>query len=858
MNRSNSRGILCALAALAIGLSAATSQAAIVFEQLTDGSNNGFFSDGNQGVNFYDNRIADNFTLLSGTSIVQVHWWGGSENFFNPDILFNANAFVISFYTNDANNLPIEPPFYTETIPVTSITATLTGNTNVAGGLEYLFVANLAAPVAIPGGVSHSLHIGALLNAPGDDAFAWHTADADNIFSGDGLGPANDGIWEPQTLDDMAFRLLDNQAGGRCCLPSGDCIIAEETACTTAGGTFAGDNTTCGNGSICRGRCCDPFGGCEVTGPVDCVAPSVFGGLGSNCNDPGVCAGRCCQPDGECTITGPGNCSLPDRFGGLGTTCTDVRVFGNPTPPTVVIVDAAPSQPSIISVGSSFTIQDLDVRVKISHTFRNDVVICLSGPGGTPTVALTDLVSCSIGGICGAELNLNAIFDDEAAAAVCASPNLSNLALPPDRILPGQSLAAFDGLNSAGDWTLQIVDDAGADVGILEDWSLLLDNGPACVGACCTGLSCTRVSSDACATAGGIYQGDTTNCSPTPCAPNGACCSNTACSLQGQLDCAAGGGVYSGDNSTCASPAPCHASCCKPDGSCDLRTIASCNAIEGGFPGALGSTCPVGSCRGRCCLPNGNCSVIPVESCAGISSPGVLNCDAVQVFQFNDVNMFMQDNPVQTPSSNVQIVETTGPLIITDLDVDLTATHAWPGDVLFRLEHLGTSVVIYDRPGVPEPPAGFGCDTDDFNIVMDDEGSGGPIETICNALPPSALSPPNYTPANPLAAFDGMDAAGEWTITSIDFFNGDNGTLLSWSLHVGFNGQACPVVGCTCFGDMNGSGGVNGADINLFASCVAGGGAGCPCGDMDHVGGATSADVTLFVNAVMTSTCGAP
>jgi len=1168
MNRSFKRGIPCARIAAAIMVCAASAQAAIVYEQLPDGTGNGYFSDGNQGVQFYDNRIADNFTLSSATSITQVQWWGGSENFFGPpDILPQINSFVISFY-NNVGGFPVEPPIYTETIPLANITATLTGNTNVVGGLEYLFEANLAAPVPISAGTPYSLHIGAILVFPQDDAFVWHTADADTVLTGDGLGAAlNDGTWELVVEpEDTAFRLLNAESGGRCCLPSGDCIIDDETDCTTAGGTFGGDNTACGNGSICRGRCCDQFGGCEVTGPIDCVAPAIFAGLDTNCSDPTICQGRCCAPSGVCTLTGPADCVAPNSFGGLGTSCANIVPFGNPNPPTVAIPDAGaappsvitvtenfpiqdldvrvkiqhtfrvdlilcltapggsptiqlstgtgcttggdcggednlnviyndegavincasvnigninatpdqvipgtalstfdglpsagdwtlnifdqfggdagtllewellldngnacqgaccalngscsitgqlpcqenggtfqgaatdcspspcapngaccqdalcsiqsqidctaaggvfggvdstctspvpcqascckpdgscdlrtiascnaieggfpgtlgstcpegsclgrcctpggscsltvpelctapnsfgglgtscanivpfgdpnpptvaipdfgPAAPSIISVADNFPIQDLDVRVKIQHTYRGDVVMCLTGPGGSPTVFLTGAGSCATGGYCFAEQNLNAVFNDEGAALNCASANLANLAATPDQLLPAAPLSAFDGLPTAGDWTLAIIDDVGGDQGTLLEWELLFDNGNACQGACCAlNGSCSITGQLPCQEGGGTFQGAATDCSPSPCAPNGACCQDALCSIQSLIDCTAAGGVFGGVNTSCANPAPCQASCCKPDGSCDLRTIASCNAIEGGFPGALGSSCPAGNCRGRCCLANGNCSVIPVEACAGVSSPGVLNCDPVQVFQFNDVNMVMEDVPDGVISQNIQTVETNGSLIITDLDVDLNVIHTWPGDVQITIEHLGMSVIIYDRPGNPQST--FGCATPDFNIILDDEGTGGPIETICNTNAPSAQSPPNYTPNNVLSAFDGLEAAGEWTLISRDFFSGaDTGTLLSWSLHIGFNGQACPVGGCTCFGDMNGDTVVNGGDINLFSSCVAAGGAGCPCGDMDHSGSATSADVTTFVTAVMTSTCGAP
>src|SRR5262245_13360501 len=104
---------------MCIAMLPTVASAALVYQQLPDApdqfSQNGFFSDGNQGVQFYDTRIADNFQLASGTSITKVRWWGGSEFFNSDDILLNTSAFVIKFYNT---GLPTEPPVYSETIPI--------------------------------------------------------------------------------------------------------------------------------------------------------------------------------------------------------------------------------------------------------------------------------------------------------------------------------------------------------------------------------------------------------------------------------------------------------------------------------------------------------------------------------------------------------------------------------------------------------------------------------------------------------------------------------------------------------------------------------------------------------------------
>lgn len=121
--------------------------------------------------------------------------------------------------------------------------------------------------------------------------------------------------------------------------------------------------------------------------------------------------------------------------------------------------------------------------------------------------------------------------------------------------------------------------------------------------------------------------------------------------------------------------------------------------------------------------------------------------------------------------------------LIGDLDVGLVVTHTWVGDLVVSLSHdtSGTSVTLIDRPGVPAISP-CGCGADNYDIVLDDSGTGGPIEDLCGAVtnPPS---PPNYTPNNPLAGFGGEVASGSWTLTVVDGEpTFDDGTLNSWTL----------------------------------------------------------------------------
>ncbi len=123
--------------------------------------------------------------------------------------------------------------------------------------------------------------------------------------------------------------------------------------------------------------------------------------------------------------------------------------------------------------------------------------------------------------------------------------------------------------------------------------------------------------------------------------------------------------------------------------------------------------------------------------------------------------------------------------IITDLNVQITATHTWVGDLIFTLEHTDTttSVVMIDRMGFPTLT--FGCSSNDLDLWIDDEGTDGNIEDTCLAGPPAAFG--RYVggdPANPtlMTAFDGDDINGTWVLTVSDNAGGDTGVLDAWTI----------------------------------------------------------------------------
>ncbi len=199
--------------------------------------------------------------------------------------------------------------------------------------------------------------------------------------------------------------------------------------------------------------------------------------------------------------------------------------------------------------------------------------------------------------------------------------------------------------------------------------------------------------------------------------------------------------------------------------------------------------------RGACCI-HPTCQILTQAECA--AAGGNYLGDNTACTTPGQTTVYNASPALAVPDNNptgvTHQINVPNSATIADLDVDLGVTHTWVGDLIVTITHNATTVTIVDRPGVPAST--FGCSQDNYNIIVDDEGAGGPIEALCNAL---MVSPPNYVPNNPLSVFDGMNSSGAWTITISDLAGGDVGTLDTWSLHVTTAGSStCVFDGACC------------------------------------------------------------
>ena len=208
--------------------------------------------------------------------------------------------------------------------------------------------------------------------------------------------------------------------------------------------------------------------GVACTPTVECIPPIATGG--------------CCQCDGEdqfCSTETEEDCAaLGGEYLGDDAACAaGGEQITYSSSPNLSIPDGNLAGVSdTITVPESFSVVDLEVQVDITHTWVGDLCVTLSKDGGADVVLIqrmgdnTGLV-CDNSGCCGCSAdNFNVTLDDEAGGSINneCSDNLVGTFRPD----PG-ALAGYVGGDSAGAWTLTVNDNFAADVGTLNNWSLI-------------------------------------------------------------------------------------------------------------------------------------------------------------------------------------------------------------------------------------------------------------------------------------------------------------------------------------------------------------------------------------------------
>ncbi len=151
----------------------------------------------------------------------------------------------------------------------------------------------------------------------------------------------------------------------------------------------------------------------------------------------------------------------------------------NVTP--VPIVDNTTITSTLLVSGLDPYLWDLDLRTFITHTFAADLEIKLISPQGTIVTITTDN-----GGSNDNVFN-GTIWDDDGGTPVTDATFTNGV--PIATVAPEGALGAFIGENPNGIWTIEVRDDAGADTGNLNQWSLNLTTLPKAPATATTSFS---------------------------------------------------------------------------------------------------------------------------------------------------------------------------------------------------------------------------------------------------------------------------------------------------------------------------------------------------------------------------------
>ncbi|MEH6757946.1 MAG: proprotein convertase P-domain-containing protein [Parasphingorhabdus sp.] len=151
------------------------------------------------------------------------------------------------------------------------------------------------------------------------------------------------------------------------------------------------------------------------------------------------------------------------------TNSTDATISENATPCT---------NPLLIpfSVGTSYTVSDVNIGILIGHTYRGDLLMYLRSPAGTRV----EIFSGTGAGADNFNVQLDDAFGTSVSTHSSADTATAGTSVPPYQrnFSPANALTAFNGQNSSGTWRLEICDRFNGDSGSFYQANLSLTDTP--------------------------------------------------------------------------------------------------------------------------------------------------------------------------------------------------------------------------------------------------------------------------------------------------------------------------------------------------------------------------------------------
>jgi len=167
-----------------------------------------------------------------------------------------------------------------------------------------------------------------------------------------------------------------------------------------------------------------------------------------------------------------------------GTTNTGTYSSGNVNVPIPVTGTSGDMTDQIATVADIGAVADVNVKIRLNHTFDGDLNIRIVSPDGTTVTLAANRGSSGDNFGSGANdcTGTFTVFDDEAV-----TPIASGTAPFAGSFKPDSPLSALDGKSVTGNWTLKINDNASGDSGLLFCWQLEIARNPFVCSTSCGG-----------------------------------------------------------------------------------------------------------------------------------------------------------------------------------------------------------------------------------------------------------------------------------------------------------------------------------------------------------------------------------
>jgi subtilisin-like proprotein convertase family protein len=172
-----------------------------------------------------------------------------------------------------------------------------------------------------------------------------------------------------------------------------------------------------------------------------------------------------------------------------------------------------------------------------------------------------------------------------------------------------------------------------------------------------------------------------------------------------------------------------------------------------------------------------------------VAPPAVPVCAAPTLQNFaNNTDVAISGDAGSTITSTINV--SGAPSTIRDVDLFTNIEHQHTGDLRVSLSHLGRTVLIKGSSSADSTgPGGVGAWNDVFaGTLWDDNASAVATDRLYTG--DGVVSP--LIPEGALAAFNGMNPNGAWTLTIQDTEEGDGGTLRDWSLGITGANETAP------------------------------------------------------------------